>query len=317
MMKTNMVKTNISVICPVALKPEDTIAIIAPAGPIMARDSFENGVATLERLGFRVRFDDRIFQSVRYLAGSDADRAEELTRVIQDPSVQAIVALRGGYGCARLIPLLEEKRLRSHPKIFMGFSDLTTLHLLFNSWGWCTFHGPMAATDTMATISAEQSRHLFSLWTDPDYLPTLHFAELETWAPGVAEGILTGGCLSLIVASLGTAYEIETEGKILLLEDVGEPAYRIDRMLTHLRLSGKLGAASGILLGRFADCEPEEGSGYSVADVLQDVLSGLDVPILANFPAGHIRDNWTLPLGVRVRLDANACMLQFLEPAVR
>ena len=310
-------KTNISGIRPQALKLGDTVAIVAPAGPIISRDLFESGVATLEQLGFRVRFDDRIFQSVRYLAGSDADRAEELIRVMQDPSVQAIVALRGGYGCARLIPLLEEKRLRSHPKIFMGFSDLTTLHLLFNSWGWCTFHGPMAATDTMATMSAEQSRHLFSLWTDPDYLPALHFSELETWAPGATEGILTGGCLSLIVASLGTAYEIETEGKILLLEDVGEPAYRIDRMLTHLRLSGKLEAASGILLGRFADCAPEEGSGYSVADVLQDVLSGLDIPILANFPAGHIRDNWTLPLGVRVRLDADARMLQFLEPAVR
>ena len=312
-----MMKTNIPVIRPSALQPGDTVAIVAPAGPIMARDLFENGVATLERLGFRVRFDDRIFQSVRYLAGSDADRAEELMRVIQDPSVQAIVALRGGYGCARLIPLLDEKRLRTHPKIFMGFSDLTTLHLLFNSWGWCTFHGPMAATATMAEMSAEQSQHLLSLWTDPDYLPALHFAELETWVPGVAEGILTGGCLSLVVASLGTAYEIETKGKILFLEDVGEPVYRIDRMLTHLHLAGKLEAAAGILLGRFIDCEPEERLGYAVTDVLQDVLSGFDIPILANFPAGHVRDNWTLPLGVRVRLDANAHRLQFLESATR
>ncbi|MDR0842400.1 MAG: LD-carboxypeptidase [Acidobacteriota bacterium] len=300
---------------PRALRPGDTIAIVAPAGPIASREPFDRGVATLERLGFRVRFDDRVFQSVRYLAGCDADRAEELTRAVQDPSVQAIMALRGGYGSARLIPLLDERRLRPHPKIFMGFSDLMTLHLLFNKWGWITFHGPMAANTAFAEMTEDQTRHLVSLWTDLDYRPTLRFAETKPWASGAAEGVLTGGCLSLVAASLGTAYEIETEGRILFLEDVGEPPYRIDRMITHLRLAGKLDAAAGILLGQFRACEPSQG-GYAIADVLQDVLSGLAVPILADFPAGHGRDNWALPLGVRVRLDADAQTLRFLESAV-
>ena len=174
-------------------------------------------------------------------------------RAVEDPSVRAIIALRGGYGCARLIPLLDESRVRENCKIFMGFSDLTTLHLFFNKCGWITFHGPMAATEALAEISAERERHLVSLWTDPDYRPALRFSRLENWSSGAADGVLTGGCLSLVAASLGTPYEIRTEGKILFLEDTGEPPYRIDRMITHLRLAGKLDSAAGLLLGHFPD----------------------------------------------------------------
>ena len=306
---------------PKGLKPGDTIAVVAPAGPISSRGVFDGGIAALERMGFRTRFDDRIFQSYRYLAGRDADRADELMRFIEDPSVQAIVALRGGYGCARIIPLLDERRVRDNCKIFMGFSDLTTLHLFLNKCGWITFHGPMAANEALAEISAERERHLVSLLTDPEYRPEFRFPQLESWSSGAAEGTLTGGCLSLVVASIGTPYEIQTKGKILFLEDTGEPPYRIDRMITHLRLAGKLGlagkpdSAAGLLLGHFSDCGPSAGH-YSIDDVLRDVLSGLDIPILANFPAGHIRDNLTLPLGVRARIDAYERALYFLEPAI-
>ena len=300
---------------PKVLKPGDTIAVVAPAGPMISRGFFDGGIAALERMGFRTNFDDRIFKSYRYLSGSDTDRADELKRAITDPSVQAIIALRGGYGCARLIPLLDENIIKENCKIFIGFSDLTTLHLFFNKCGWITFHGPMAANEALAEISAEREKHTFSLLTDPGYRPAFRFPQIESLHPGSAEGILTGGCLSLVAASLGTPYEIQTEGKILFLEDTGEPPYRIDRMITHLRLAGKLDSVSGILLGNFSDCGATAGD-YSIDDVLRDVLSGLDIPILANFPAGHIRDNWTLPLGVKARIDADERELHFLEPAI-
>ena len=307
---------NINRTQPQGLKPGDTVAVVAPAGPIASRGIFDGGIAALERMGFRTRFDDRIFQSCRYLAGRDADRAEELTRAIKDPSVRAIIALRGGYGSARLIPLLDERRVRENCKIFIGFSDITTLHLFFNKCGWITFHGPMAANAALAEISADCEKHMVSLLTDPGYRPVLQFIQLESWSSGTAEGVLTGGCLSLVAASLGTSYEIETKGKILFLEDTGEPSYRIDRMITHLRLAGKLDSVAGLLLGSFSDCSAQGGD-YTIDDVLRDVLSGLNIPILANFPAGHMRENWTLPLGVRARIDADARALHLLEPAVR
>lgn len=305
---------NSPIILPPKLKKGDTIAIVAPAGPLEQRHLMEEGIATLERMGFRPRFDERIFESTRYLAGDDTSRAEELLKAFEDPSVRGIIALRGGYGCSRLIPLLEEERLRRNPKIFMGFSDLTTLHLYFGRClGWITIHGPMAAT--LGRISSGQEQHLVSLWTDPDYRPVFTFEQLEIWSPGSVEGSLIGGCLSLIAASLGTPYEIRTEGKILFIEDQGEPPYRLDRMLTQLILAGKLQALAGIILGEFRDCDPSEGD-YTASDTLREILTRLHIPILAGFPAGHGDDNWAIPLGVRVRMDADARRIEILEPSI-
>jgi muramoyltetrapeptide carboxypeptidase len=302
---------------PPAIKRGDTIAVVAPASPVDRRDGLERGISVLEAMGFRVRFDERILESFRYLAGEDHARAEELMRAFEDPSIQAIIALRGGYGCSRLIPLLTEKRLRRCQKIFMGFSDLTTLCLFFRRrFGWITIHGPMAVSPSLADIPPDQADHLFSLLTDPGYRPALNFAQCESWAPGVAEGELVGGCLSIITASIGTHYEISTEGKILFLEDHGEPPYRIDRMLTHLHLAGKLQSLAGVLLGSFLDCEPTQDN-YSSSDVLRDILAQLNVPVMANFPAGHGSDNWAIPLGARIRMDADTRTIEFMESAVR
>jgi muramoyltetrapeptide carboxypeptidase len=308
---------DIPTIQPPRLREGDTIAVVAPASTVDQPDLLKPGIRILENMGFRVRFDDRIFQSCRYLAGEDPSRAEELMRAFEDPSIRAIIALRGGYGCSRLIPLLMEKRLRQNPKVFMGFSDITTLHLFFRRrFGWITFHGPMAASPGFGSMPADQQQHLIALWTDPDYRAVLRFPQLETIVPGTAEGMLTGGCLSLIVASIGTAYEIKTEGKILLLEDQGEPPYRLDRMLMHLQLAGKLKSIAGLVLGNFPDCEPTQGD-YSAMDTLREIISKLGVPALANFPVGHGAESWTLPLGARVRVDAEERSLNLLEPAVR
>ncbi len=308
---------DIPTIQPPRLKIGDTISIVAPGSTTESRDAFEKGIATLEKLGFHVRFDERIFQAARYLAGDDASRAEDLIRSFEDPSIQAVIALRGGYGCARLIDLLPKRRLRSHPKIFMGFSDLTALHLFFQKhFGWITFHGPMATSAVLGNFPVDQQEHLLSLLTDPDYRPTLSFPQLDSWFPGTAEGTLTGGCLTIIATSIGTPYEIQTKGKVLFLEDQGEPPYRLDRLLTHLDLAGKLKNLAGVILGQFRDCEPNGGN-YSSTDVLRDILTELKVPIIANFPAGHGEDNWAFPLGAKIRIDADARVISLLEPPVR
>jgi muramoyltetrapeptide carboxypeptidase len=312
---------DIPTIHPPRLKIGDTIVVIAPASPIESHmeagklvSPLDSGIATIEKMGFRVRFDERIFQSSRYLAGSDVDRAEELMRAFENHETQGIIAVRGGYGCSRLIPLLQERRLRNFPKIFMGFSDLTTLHMFFRRrFGWITFHGPMAKS--IGGLSFDQETHLLSLLTDPDYRPLLSFEQLETWEPGIAEGILAGGCLSIVATSIGTSYEIKTEGKILFLEDLGEPPYRLDRTLTHLRLAGKMDGLAGLLLGDFLDCEPVQG-GYSAKEALREVLKDIKVPIMAGFPAGHGLSNWAIPLGVRIRMNATNRSIEFLEPAV-
>ena len=301
---------------PAALRPGSTICVIAPAGPVENADALDRGIATLERLGFRVRYDRRIFESARYLAGDDRARAQELMRAFEDPAIDGVVSLRGGYGCARLLPHLEEGRLRPHCKLFMGFSDLTTLHLHFRRrFGWVTVHGPMMTSVPLAELRPDQELHLVSLLTDPEYRPRLSFPGLQAWKPGVAEGRLAGGCLSLVVASLGTPYEIRTEGRILFFEELGEEPYRLDRMITQLRQAGKLDRPAGIMLGSFEKCETE-GASYRSAEVLADLLCDLDVPVLANFPAGHGEQNWALPFGVRVRLDADSPSLELLEPTV-
>ncbi len=309
-------KMDIPIVRPAALKPGGTIAIIAPASPIEQRDDFQRGVATLERMGFQVRWDDRIFHSVRYLAGTDEERAAEFMRAIEDPAVDAIVSLRGGYGCSRLIPLLRPRRIRNHCKIFMGFSDLTTLHLyLRRRLGWVTFHGPMASSPFLGNMDSAQLQHLLALWTDPSFLPVFSFPQFQALVPGSAEGELTGGCLSLIVASLGTPYEIATDGKVLFIEDLGEPPYKIDRMITQLRLAHKLDGIAGVLLGSFQDCESPSPT-YTLEDTLHDLFGKLHVPVLASFPAGHGAQNWAIPLGIKIRLDASNRRVEFLEPAL-
>jgi muramoyltetrapeptide carboxypeptidase len=307
---------DIPIVRPAALKPGGTIAIIAPASSTEQRDDFQRGVAMFERMGFQVRWDDRIFHSTRYLAGTDEERAAEFTRAIEDPAVDAIVSLRGGYGCSRLIPLLRPRRIRDHCKIFMGFSDLTTLHLyLRRRLGWVTFHGPMASSPFWGSMDAAQLRHLLALWTDPSFLPVFSLPQFQALVPGSAEGELTGGCLSLIVASLGTPYEIATDGKVLFIEDLGEPPYRIDRMITQLRLAHKLDGVAGVLLGSFQDCESPSPT-YTLEDTLHDLFGKLHVPVLAGFPAGHGAQNWAIPLGVKIRLDASNRRVEFLEPAL-
>jgi muramoyltetrapeptide carboxypeptidase len=282
----------------------------------MERSAVAPAVSALLQLGFKVRLDERAFQVQRYLAGSDTARAQELISFIENPDVHGIMALRGGYGCSRLIPDLEESNIRGNCKVIMGFSDLTTLHLyLWKRFRWVTFHGPMATSPLWGHLKSDYADHLLSLWMDPGYRPTLTFPQVEVWTEGVATGRMVGGCLSLVAASLGTRFEIQTRGCILFLEDLGEAPYRIDRLMMQLRLAGKLDSVAGIVLGDFDGCAPADGD-YTVEDVLREYLGHLQVPVIAKFPAGHGECNWPFPLGVRARLDASGKSLTFIDAAV-
>lgn len=306
---------------PRPLKPGDTLGVVAPAGPVDAT-SLAEGVRQLEAWGFRVRLGAHVHAAKEYLAGSDADRLADLDAMLRDPSVRGILAARGGYGTMRLLPHLDWEPFLVDPKPFVGYSDLTALHALLNRLGLVSFHGTM-----VAKLGSEYSREaLRRALTTPGPLGEIPLPEGMTPFPlkgGVAEGVLVGGNLALLCALLGTPYQLETGDRILLIEEVNEPPYRADRLLTQLRLSGALDGVRGILVGTpDFDEYPEPGREGDLHPwhrkwhrLLADRLGDLGIPILADFPCGHTPDRATLPLGVRVRLDADGGRLTVLESA--
>ncbi|HWR05300.1 LD-carboxypeptidase [Sporomusa sp.] len=298
---------SISRIIPRRLCPGDTIGIIAPAGP-GNQELTATGIKWLEEQGFRVQLGATADQELGYLAGSDALRAADLNAMFASPAIQGIICLRGGYGTMRLLELLDYELIRKNPKVFVGYSDITALHTSIGQrTGLVTFHGPMAASDMGKELPLYTWQNFFRAVATPEPLGPIVNPPLvpapEFIVPGTAEGCLTGGNLSLISATLGTPYEIDTFGKILCLEDVGEAPYRIDRMLTQLLLAGKLQSAAGIVFDVCADCEIEaKPPSFTVEEVLRDRLGGLGIPVLTNLYFGHTADKATLPLGIKATL---------------
>lgn len=290
----------------------DAVAVVAPASPA-PRAAVERGIARLEAWGLRVVRGRHLSTRRGYLAASDAERAADLAAALADPAVRAVFCVRGGYGTPRLLDRLDYAALAPHPKIVVGYSDVTALLLaLHRRAGWVVFHGPMVASDLGAeTPSAETLEGLRRALFEP--APLGRVAQPSglpppvVIRPGAAAGRLTGGNLSLVAATLGTPYEIRTRGRILFLEDVGEAPYRVDRLLTHLGNAGRLDGVAGVAYG-----ELESG----VREVLEDRLGGLGVPVLAGLAIGHGRHKATLPLGVRATLDASEGFLRVEEPAV-
>lgn len=323
------------VVKPKALKRGDTVAIVAPSGPV-EQESLERGVRVFEELGLKVQFGDSVLQRWGYLAGKDNERALDLMRAWSDPDVKAVIAARGGYGAMRILPLLDFDCIRAHPKILMGYSDITALHLAFlKEANLCTFHGPMAElwAPKMQEYNLACVRDvLFGMRPLKDLpLPTCGSEDavqerrpLTVLEKGRASGRLVGGNLSLVASTIGTPWEIQTKGCILFLEDIGEKPYRIDRMLCQLKLSGKLDDAEGFCLGDFTDCEPDpqpQGPSFSVEEVLRQYFSETGKPCLANVPCGHGKYNGVLPLGLRVEITADLgkkdySRLVFLEQPV-
>jgi muramoyltetrapeptide carboxypeptidase len=302
---------------PLAVRPGDTVAVVAPAGPF-DRASLETGVAVIGDR-YRVRYDERIFSRRRYLAGNDDARFAELTGAFGDPEVKAVFCARGGYGAMRLLPRLGAwmaeataagNRIPGKPLI--GFSDITALHQWLQSNGLVSIHAPVLTQ--LGRLPAGSSERLISLLESAS--PAEPLVGTETYVGGTAEGTLLGGNLSVFTRLLGTPFMPDLQGAVLVFEDLSEQPYRLDRMWTHLELAGVFRKVNGIVLGQFLGCEPRDG-GFTAGEVLRDLAAATGLPCAAGFPVGHGDDvNEAVPLGVRVRLDADAKRLSFLEPAV-
>jgi muramoyltetrapeptide carboxypeptidase len=293
---------------PPALAPGARVAVIAPASAF-DRPSFETGLAVLAAR-YDLRYGDGIFERQRYLAGPDERRLQELTDALADPAVKGVFCARGGYGATRLLQHLGSVPPGA-PKPLVGFSDITALHLWLQASGLVSIHGPVLTQ--LGQLPAATHARLYGLLESSS--PAAALSATDTYVPGVAEGPLLGGTLSVVTRLLGTRYLAPLEGAILLLEDVGERPYRLDRMWTHLALAGVFARVRGIALGSFSHCE-EQDADYRAADVLRELAVATGLPCAAGFPIGHGRDNEPVPLGVRVRLDAAARRLEFLEAAV-
>ena len=310
---------------PRALKPGDTVGLVAPASYTFDLWRLDDAAARVEALGLKPRFGKHVRGRQGFLSGTDEERVADLHEMFADPSVAAIFSLQGGYGTPRLLDRLDYDLIRRNPKILLGYSDITGLHLAISKKsGLVTFHGPnMLGSLPPRTLEALK-KALFVAEpigevTNPEESDPLNVEfPLRTVAPGVARGRLVGGNLTLIAHTMGTPYEIETAGRILLLEDTGEAPYRIDRMLVQLRLAGKLQSVAGIVFGTCTDCGPARSSfeiSLSLSDVLQELLGSLGKPVLAGILFGHTKEKAIIPIGVEAELDAGAKKLTIVEAA--
>jgi muramoyltetrapeptide carboxypeptidase len=301
---------------PKGLKLGDTIGIVAPGSPT-TEEKVEKAYKKLKEIGFKVKLGKSCYSKHGYLAGRDELRADDLNSMFRSTEVDGIICLRGGYGSIRILDLLDYNLIRTNPKVFVGYSDITALHIAINQISnLVTFHGPMAASDLAGDISRYSLDSLFNSILSEEFdgkiiNPT---EELIAINGGVVEGQIIGGNLSLITSTIGTPYEIDTKGKILFIEEIGEEPYRIDRMLNQLKLSNKLQEAEGIILGNFSNCMPEDPDmSLTLEEVIDDLIRPLNKPTLYNLQAGHCDPNITIPFGVRVRLNADRKEIVVLE----
>ncbi len=288
---------------PPFLKNGETIGLVAPAGPVIKEEEFAAGVHLLKEMGFEVKYQRDILRREGYLAGSDKARLDEMYDMWRDPQVKALLAVRGGYGSLRLMEHFDFDLMRQQAKMFIGFSDLTVLlNSISQSCGLVTFHGPMLTT--LAKSDSETQAAFFDLLAGR-HGNKVKFKGVEILQGGSSQGHLIGGNLTNLAHLIGTPYEPQWQNAILLLEDIGEAPYRIDRLLTHLRASGKLRELNGILLGSFSDCgEPEH-----IWQRTLELAAEYDYPIWARLPVGHGKQNIPLPLGGTVQLDSSSGLL--------
>jgi muramoyltetrapeptide carboxypeptidase len=306
---------------PLALRPGDTVGIVAPASNVRP-EHLEAGCAALREVGYKPFYFESILERDLYFAGSAARRARELEEMFVSDQVRAIICARGGYGSNYLLDVLDLNKIKAHPKIFVGYSDLTTLLTYFaDSAGIVTFHGPMVAKDFAHADGVDVASWERALNGSSDWAVELD-SNVKSLVEGSAEGILYGGCLSILVASLGTPYEIRTVGTILFLEDLAAKPFQIDRMLMQLKLAGKLAEVEGIIFGEMLDCrqstDPNQDQGYTLEEVVLRVVGDLGVPVAYGLRSGHVsRRNITLPFGVRAALNVatSGVTLQVLEGA--
>ncbi|CAM2009449.1 S66 peptidase family protein [Acanthopleuribacter pedis] len=312
---------------PPRLQSGQTIALIAPASNTRENEDIRFAMDVLDSLGFKVKPGRHLFERSLYLAGDDRNRAADLNKAFADNDVHGIWALRGGYGSGRILPYVDYQTISAHPKVFVGYSDITALHCAIQAHtGLVTFHGPIA-TQQFSEYALQSFQQVVMeakaptpLAAPPPFETKPGQVERENritrFHGGKARGRLIGGNLSILTQMIGTPYEPQFDGAVLCLEDVNEAPYRIDRMLTHLILSGRLQRVAGIAFGKCTDCTPGKGNSFSLEEVIADRCSGLGVPVVRGLMFGHIEDNATLPFGALAELDGDTGTLTLVESAV-
>ena len=322
--------TPVTILKPPRLKVGDTVGLISPAGYIDRKD-IEDIKKDLAALGLKVKLGTHILSRYGYLAGTDANRAADVNAMFAEPSVQAILPMKGGWGCNRILPLLDYSLIRSHPKIIMGLSDITSLLVAINAkTGLVTFHGPTGQSswnpftvDYVKRVLFKGEAFTLQNIKGSDNTTTSQTA-IQAIAPGKAKGKLVGGNLSVLAAMVGSAYLPSWKGTILFVEEIGEEVYRVDRLLTQLKLAGVLEEIAGFVFGQCTDCDrltrensQKDGEeSLTLAQVLRDHIQPLGIPAWSGSAIGHIKNKYTLPIGMEVEIDADRGIIHLLESAV-
>lgn len=319
-------KNDNETIKPKRLSKGDTIGLISPAG-FIREDQLKESVENLEALGFKVVYNENILARHGYLGGEDEMRAREVNSMFEREDVDGIVCTRGGYGCARILPLLNYDLIKNNPKALIGYSDITSLlYAIYSQTGLVCFHGPVG----ISTFNDYSVDYFKSALMQPQENLVIYKAEekndddeFSTYAvkSGKAIGILTGGNLSIVVSMIGTKYDISSEDKIIFLEEIGEEPYRIDRMLTQMKQAGKFNGAAGIAMGVFKNSTPKPdksgiSNSFTIKEIFFDILGDLGIPIIYGLSFGHITNKSTLPLGVEAELNTFNQTITLLEPSV-
>jgi len=317
------------IILPHKLKANDFVGLVTPASPLFeAHRTLLEANEKLSVLGFRTKTGKNVFKKNGYLAGSIQERIDDLHSMFEDDQVKAIMTIRGGYGSGQLLPHLNYGLIRSNPKIFIGYSDITSLLLgIHRKTGLVTFHGPVA----ISTFADYTRKYFLRTLMEPKAVGLIDDAPFEqnlqqsnriwTVKPGQSQGLLTGGNLTLMAATLGTPYEIDTKDRIIFIEEIGEEPYDLDRLLNHMKQAGKFKNCRGVFFDQLKDITPASyrpafNNSLSVEEVIKDVFKEYDFPVCVGLSVGHIKDKPTLPIGIKILLDADKGRISLLEPAV-
>lgn len=312
-----------TIIKPRALKKGDTIGIIAPASPPSSPEKITKGAEYLERLGYRVKLGKNVQKVYGYLAGTDQERADDVNAMFADNDVKAIIAVRGGYGTPRILPLLDYSLIKKNPKILVGYSDLTALQLaIFKKTGLVTFSGPMSGVEMFKGIDTFTEEHFWACITSAKKMGAVQNPpekELQTIVKGKASGILLGGNLSLIVSLAGSKYLPSFKKSLLFIEEIEEESYRFDRMMNQLRIANILDDTNGIIMCDLTDVKASDTTKpfLSAEQVMNDYFSELEKPVVSGLAYGHVPKKLTLPIGIRATLDTVKNSLTFTESGVR
>lgn len=316
------------IVKPKALKPGDKVAIIAPSTPTDA-DKLRRGQEGLRSLGLQPIIFPTCHKNYGHLAGLDQERAADINRAFADPEIDGIICMKGGAGAYRLMPLLDYDAIRGNPKVFIGYSDVTALHMAFNKLcRMVTYHGPMLISDfflgdnKLEPFTLNSYKQALFGTGAAGRLENPPGEELRVLREGTAQGELIGGNLSLLISTLGSPWELDTTGKILFIEDISEAAYKVDRMLNALALAGKFKDCAGIILGSWTGCNPEQKSTYTGQDlpletIFEEVIGPFNKPTILNLRAGHNYPAITLPFGVQVKIDTAVPEIVVLESGNR